>query len=295
MTDALLAQVAERATIFARTSPAQKTRILLALKQRGHVVGFMGDGINDAPSLHAADVGIAAPHAVDVAREAADMLLTEQGLDILHGGVLAGRRAFGNVTKYLLMGTSSNFGNMLSMAVASVMLPFLPMLPTQILLNNLLYDVSQLTIPTDRVDEAWLGKPHRSDIGLVRRFMVFVGPISSLFDFLTFFVLLRVFHAGEILFHTGWFVESLCTQTLVLFVIRTELRPWRSRPSLALAASVLAVVTFGILLPLTPLAGILGFVPLPASYLAFVAGATVAYLMLVETVKRALLRRIRVA
>jgi Mg2+-importing ATPase len=292
MTDAALAQTAERTTIFARTSPAQKTRILLALKQRGHVVGFMGDGINDAPSLHAADVGIAAPHAVDVAREAADMLLTEQGLDILHGGVLAGRRAFGNVTKYLLMGTSSNFGNMLSMAVASLMLPFLPMLPTQILLNNLLYDVSQLTIPTDRVDDAWLRKPHRSDIGLVRRFMVFVGPISSVFDFLTFFVLLRVFHAGQALFQTGWFVESLCTQTLVLFVIRTELRPWRSRPSVSLAASVLAIVAIGVSLPATPLAGLLGFVPLPPAYLAFVAAATLAYLALVETAKGALLRRV---
>jgi Mg2+-importing ATPase len=295
MTDTALALVAERTTIFARTSPAQKTRILLALKQRGHVVGFMGDGINDAPSLHAADVGIAAPHAVDVAREAADMLLTERGLDVLHGGVLAGRRAFGNVTKYLLMGTSSNFGNMLSMAVASLMLPFLPMLPTQILLNNLLYDVSQLTIPTDQVDDAWLRTPHRSDIGLVRRFMVFVGPISSLFDFLTFFVLLRVFHAGEPLFHTGWFVESLCTQTLVLFVIRTELRPWRSRPSLPLAASVLAVVAIGAALPFTPLAGLLGFVPLPTAYLAFVAAATLAYLALVETVKRSLLRRVYAA
>jgi Mg2+-importing ATPase len=292
MTDAALALAAERTTIFARTSPAQKTRILLALKQRGHVVGFMGDGINDAPSLHAADVGIAAPHAVDVAREAADMLLTERGLDILHGGVLAGRRAFGNVTKYLLMGTSSNFGNMLSMAVASLMLPFLPMLPTQILLNNLLYDVSQLTIPTDKVDEKWLRTPHRSDIGLVRRFMVFVGPISSVFDFLTFFVLLRVFQAGEALFHTGWFVESLCTQTLVLFVIRTELRPWRSRPSVALSASVLAIVAIGAVLPATPLAELLGFVPLPPAYFAFVAAATIAYLALVEMAKRSLLRKV---
>ncbi len=292
MPDSALAHLAERTTIFARTNPAQKTRILLALKQRGHVVGFMGDGINDAPSIHAADVGIAAPHAVDVAREAADMLLTERGLDVLHGGVLAGRRAFGNVTKYLLMGTSSNFGNMLSMAGASLFLPFLPMLPTQILLNNLLYDVSQLTIPTDRVDDAWLGKPHRSDIGLVRRFMVFVGPISSLFDFLTFFVLLRVFRADEALFHTGWFVESLCTQTLVLFVIRTQERPWRSRPSRALVASVVAVVVAGAILPATPLAGLLGFVPLPGAYFLFVLVATVAYLALVEASKRALLRRV---
>jgi P-type Mg2+ transporter len=291
MTDGALANVAERTTVFARTTPAHKTRILLALKARGHVVGFMGDGINDAPSLHTADVGIAAPGAVDVAREAADILLTEQGLDVLHGGILAGRRAFANVMKYLLMGTSSNFGNMLSMAAASLLLPFLPMLPTQILLNNVLYDVSQVTIPSDEVDESWLGVPHKSDIGLVRRFMILIGPISSAFDFLTFFVLLRIFHANETLFHTGWFVESLCTQTLVLFVIRTYDRPWRSRPSTALAASVIAVVAFGAILPATPVAHVLGFVPLPPAYFAFVALATVAYLSLVEMGKRVLVGR----
>jgi P-type Mg2+ transporter len=291
MTDGALAQVAERTAVFARTTPAQKTRILLALKQRGHVVGFMGDGINDAPSLHAADVGIAAPRAVDVAREASDILLTERGLGVLHNGILAGRRASGNVMKYLLMGTSSNFGNMLSMAAASLLLPFLPMLPTQILLNNLLYDVSQLTIPTDQVDGSWLRSPHRSDIALVRRFMILIGPISSVFDFATFFVLLRIFHADQALFHTGWFVESLCTQTLVIFVIRTYERPWRSRPSAALTGSVLAVVILGAILPVTPLARMLGFVPLPASYFAFVAIATVAYLGLVEVAKRVLVRR----
>jgi Mg2+-importing ATPase len=286
MSDAALAHAVERTTVFARTSPAQKTRILLALKNRGHVVGFMGDGINDAPSLHAADVGIAAPGAVDVAREAADILLTESGLTVLHGGILAGRRAFGNVMKYLLMGTSSNFGNMLSMAVASLLLPFLPMLPTQILLNNLLYDLSQVTIPTDEVDKSWTHKPRKADIGLVRRFMVLVGPISSVFDFLTFFVLLHFFHADEKFFHTGWFVESLCTQTLVLFVIRTFERPWRSRPSLALVATVLTVVAVGIALPMTPLAALLGFVALPVRYFAFVAVATASYLVLVEMMKR---------
>jgi Mg2+-importing ATPase len=290
MTDSALVQVAERTTIFARTSPAQKTRVLLALRRRGHVVGFMGDGVNDAPSLHAADVGIAAPGAVDVAREAADLLLTEKGLHVLHGGILAGRRAFGNVMKYLLMGTSSNFGNMLSMAAASLVLPFLPMLPTQILLNNLLYDISQITIPSDEVDASWLGSPHRYDIGLVQRFMLLVGPISSLFDFLTFFVLLHVFHADERLFHTGWFVESLATQTLVLFVIRTFERPWRSRPSAALATTVVAVAVSGAVLPETGLAHWLGFVPLPASYFGFVAVATGLYLALVEVAKSALVR-----
>jgi Mg2+-importing ATPase len=290
MTDGALAQVADRTTVFARTTPAHKTRILLALKQRGHVVGFMGDGINDAPSLHAADVGIAAPHAVDVAREAADILLTERGLGVLHGGILAGRRAFGNVMKYLLMGTSSNFGNMLSMAAASLLLPFLPMLPTQILLNNLLYDVSQITIPTDEVDGSWLRHPHRSDIDLVRRFMIYIGPISSIFDFLTFWVLLHVFHASEAFFHTGWFVESLCTQSLVLFVIRTYERPWRSRPSVALTVSVLGVVVVGAVLPATPVAHVLGFVQLPLPYFGFVAVASAGYLALVEIAKRALVR-----
>ena len=176
MTDTALGAVAERTTVFARTSPAQKTRILLALKRRGHVVGYIGDGINDAPSLHAADVGISVPGAVDVAREAADIILTKSGLDVLHRGIIEGRRAFGNVMKYLLMGTSSNFGNMVSMAAASLLLPFLPMLPTQILLNNLLYDVSQITIPTDHVDASWTRKPHRSDIALVRKFMISSVP-----------------------------------------------------------------------------------------------------------------------
>src|SRR5208282_5737550 len=231
MTDPALAHDAEEARVFARISPAQKNRILLALKHRGHAVGFMGDGINDAPSLHAADVGISVSSAVDVAREAADVILVEPGLRVLHDGIIEGRKAFGNVMKYLLMGTSSNFGNMFSMAGASLFLPFLPMLPTQILLNNFLYDLSQLTIPTDNVDDTYLQKPQRWDLGLIRNFMLFIGPISSIFDFLTFYVLLHVFHSSEAQFHTGWFVESLATQTLVLFVIRTAKNPLRSRPS----------------------------------------------------------------
>ena len=291
MKDTALGPVAERTTVFARTSPAQKTRILLALKRRGHVVGYIGDGINDAPSLHAADVGISVAGAVDVAREAADIILTKSGLDVLHRGIVEGRRAFGNVMKYLLMGTSSNFGNMVSMAAASLLLPFLPMLPTQILLNNLLCDVSQITIPTDHVDASWTRKPHRSDIALVRKFMILIGPISSFFDFLTFFVLLRVFHAGQALFQTGWFVESLCTQTLVLFVIRTYERSWRSRPSAALAGTVIGMAVLGAVIPATPLAPWLGFVPLPPAYFGFVAVATVAYLAVVEMAKRALVRR----
>ena len=288
-TDPALAHVAEETRAFARISPVQKNRILLALKHHGHAVGFMGDGINDAPSLHAADVGISVSSAADVAREAADVILVEPGLRVLHDGIIEGRKAFGNVMKYLLMGTSSNFGNVLSMAAASLFLPFLPMLPTQILLNNLLYDLGQLTIPTDNVDETYLEKPQRWDIGLIRNFMLFIGPISSLFDFLTFYVLLHFFHTSEAQFHTGWFVESLATQTLVLFVIRTSKNPFRSRPSGPLLATCLGVVAIGIYLPFSPLAGVLGFMRLPAGYFAFLAVATGAYLLLVEAAKRRLL------
>ncbi len=288
MSDPALGFVAENTTVFARVSPAQKNRIILALKHRKHVVGYMGDGINDAPSLHAADVGISAATAVDVARDAADIILVQPGLAVIHAGILEGRRAFGNVMKYLLMGTSSNFGNMFSMAGASLFLPFLPMLPTQILLNNFLYDIAQITIPTDNVDAEYLRAPQRWDISLIRKFMVFIGPISSIYDFLTFYVMLRCFHAGEALFHTGWFVESLATQTLVLFVIRTMGNPLRSRPSLPLTATVLIIVAAGLLLPYLPLGAALGFVPLPAAYFVFLAGATATYLGLVEIAKRRL-------
>jgi Mg2+-importing ATPase len=288
--DAALGHVVEQASVFTRVSPGQKTRVVLALKRRGHVVGFIGDGINDAPSLHTADVGISVLNATDVARESADVILGQTGLRVLHRGILEGRRASGNMMKYLLMGTSSNFGNMFSMAAASVFLPFLPMLPTQILLNNLLYDIAQVTIPTDRVDRSYLSRPQRWDMRLIRDFMMLVGPVSSLFDFATFYVLLRVLHASEPLFHTGWFVESLATQTLVLFVIRTMESPLVSRPSTALTMTTLAVVIVGLALPATPLAPLLGFSLLPPSYFAFLVAATLMYLILVEVVKRALVR-----
>jgi Mg2+-importing ATPase len=291
MTDAALGHIAEQCTVFARVSPAQKNRIIMALKHRSHVVGYMGDGINDAPSLHAADVGISVSTAVDVARDAADIILLEPGLRVLHDGILEGRRAFGNVMKYLLMGTSSNFGNMLSMAAASLFLPFLPMLPTQILLNNFLYDMAQVTIPSDNVDDAYVRSPQHWDIRLIRNFMIFIGPISSIYDFLTFYVLLFLLHAGQAEFHTGWFVESLATQTLVLFVIRTSGNPFRSRPSRALTATTLAIVLVGILLPYTPFAAKLGFTPLPPIYFLFLAAATTTYLLLVEVGKRILMRK----
>lgn len=291
MTDPALQAVAEETTVFARASPAQKNRILMALRHRGHVVGFMGDGINDAPSLHAADVGISVASAVDVAREAADIILVEPGLEVLTSGILEGRKAFGNVMKYLLMGTSSNFGNMFSMAGASTFLPFLPMLPTQILLNNFLYDLSQITIPTDNVDEDFVRKPQQWDIGLIRRFMLYVGPISSVFDFLTFYVLLHFFNASQEFFHTGWFVESLATQTLVIYVIRTMGNPFASRPSRPLLITTLLVVAVGALLPVSPLARPLGFVPLTAGFNLFVVVATLLYLLCVQLAKGLLWRR----
>ncbi|MBE3559317.1 MAG: magnesium-translocating P-type ATPase [Ktedonobacteraceae bacterium] len=291
MSDSALASLAEQVQIFARVSPAQKNRIIMALKSRHHVVGFLGDGINDAPSLHAADVGISVADGVEVAKEAAAIILLEQSLQVLHDGIIEGRKAFGNVIKYLLMGTSSNFGNMFSMAGAFLFLPFLPMLPTQILLNNFLYDLSQVTIPTDNVDPSFVRKPQRWNIRLIRDFMLFIGPISSIYDFLTFFVMLAVFHASEPLFHTGWFVESLATQTLVLFIIRTAGNPLRSRPSRPLAITISLIVCIGVALPFTPLAGLLGFVPLPPLYFLFLVGVVVTYLGLVEVGKRLLMRR----
>ena len=294
MTDTALGHVAEQTTVFARVSPMQKNRIIQALKRRGHVVGYLGDGINDAPSLHTADVGISVATGTDVARDAAEIILLEQSLPVLHQGIIEGRKAFGNVMKYLLMGTSSNFGNMFSMAGATMFLPFLPMLPTQILLNNFLYDLAQVTIPTDRVDQTYIHKPHRWDIRLIRDFMLKIGPISSLYDFLTYFVLLKVFHASEQFFHTGWFVESLATQTLVIFVIRTAGNPLRSRPSSALAASTLLIVFSGAIIPFTPLAPWLGFTPLPAAFFLFLIVATSTYLVLVEMFKRRLMKRLLV-
>jgi Mg2+-importing ATPase len=289
--DPALQHLAEDTVVFARVTPVQKHRIIHALKLRGHVVGYVGDGINDAPSLHAADVGISVSSATDVAREAAEIILLRPGLQILHKGILEGRRASANVLKYLLMGTSSNFGNMFSMAGASAFLPFLPMLPTQILLNNFLYDTAQITIPYDNVDEEYVRVPRRWDMGLIRNFMLFIGPISSVYDFLTFYVLLHFFHAAETEFHTGWFVESLATQTLVLFVIRTTQNPLKSRPSLPLAVTTILIVILGVVLPYSPLARELGFTALPRPFYVFLIISTVTYLFLVELAKRLLFRR----
>jgi Mg2+-importing ATPase len=283
-----LERLVEEVDAFARVTPAQKHRIVLTLKARGHAVAFLGDGINDAPSLHAADVGISVMNAVDIAREAADIVLLDRRLSTLHEGIMEGRRAFSSVMTFLLMETSSNFGNVFSMAGAAAILPFLPMLPHQILLNNFLYDLAQIAIPRDRVDPILTASPRRWDIGFVRAAMLVLGPISSLFDFLTFAVLLALFHADERLFHSGWFVESLVTQCLVVFVIRTARAPWRARPSWFLTLNVLAIVGIGLALPFSPFADVLGFVRLPPSYLLFLAVAVTSYLALVELAKRGL-------
>jgi len=286
MDDEQLASAALDTTLFCRVSPAQKTRILRALRSRGRVVGFMGDGINDAPALHAADLGISVQGAVGVAREAADIILTRRHLSVLREGVLEGRRTYGNIMKYLMMATSSNFGNMLSMAAATLFLPFLPLLPVQILLNNLLYDVSEVPIPLDRVDEAELRRPRVWDMHYIRRFMLTMGPISSLFDFLTFAVLLLVVNAGPELFRTGWFIESIATQVLVIFVIRTRHSALHSRPHPLLIATSLGVVAIALALPYTPIGPLLGFVAPPLSFMLILIALIATYLVLAEYAKR---------
>ena len=285
MDDNALAYQAVHGAIFARMAPEQKNRVILALKARGHVVGYIGDGINDAPSLHAADIGISVMNGVDVAKEAANIILLEKDLGVLDEGVVEGRRSFANILKYIIMGTSSNFGNMFSMAAASLVLPFLPMLPTQILLNNFLYDASQIAIPSDNVDPSLLLRPRKWQIDFIREFMLIIGPISSVYDLMTFGVLIWFFHANEQLFHTGWFVESLATQTLVVFVIRTSLNPFLSRASKQLTGTVLSIVAIGFILPFSPLARFLGFVPMPVSLLGIIVLFTVTYLALVQWVK----------
>jgi P-type Mg2+ transporter len=284
--DADFAEAAKCHTIFARISPEQKARLITALRGTGRSVGFLGDGVNDALALHAADVGISVDTATDVAKDAADVVLLEKDLGVLATGVAEGRRIFANTVKYVLMGTSSNFGNMFSAAAASALLPFLPMLPSQILLNNLLYDSSQLPIATDRVDAEQLHAPSHWNIAFIRRFMLVFGPISSLFDFLTFGLMLGALHAGVIEFRTGWFVESLATQTLIIFAIRTRKVPFlRSRPSALLTITTLTVVGVGVAITVSPLARPLGFRALPWQFFAALGGFVVVYLVLVELAK----------
>jgi len=282
--EALIGQLPQ-VNLFCRINPQQKHRILLALKRMGHIVGFLGDGINDAPALHAADVGISVDGAADVARAAADLILLEHDLGVVCDAILDGRGAVQNVSKYVLMGSSSNFGNMFSMAGAALFLPFLPMLPIQILLNNLLYDVSEIAIPLDRVDPEATAKPVKWDVKLIERFMLVFGPVSSVFDFLTFYALLHLFGAGQALFQTGWFIESITTQVLVVFAIRTRRRFFQSKPRKLLIAAAFAAVAFAIALPLLPVGHWFGFVAPPSWFFVYLIGATIAYLAIVEIVK----------
>jgi len=283
LSDADLKERLPRTGIFARVSPDQKSRIIAIQQSLGKDVGFLGDGVNDAVALRNADVGISVDTGSEVAKDAADVVLLDKDLGILATGVLEGRRIFTNTMKYVLMGTSSNFGNMFSAAGGSLFLSFLPMTPTQVLLNNLLYDTGEMTIPTDNVDPELLQRPAQWDIRLIRRFMVLFGPISSIFDYATFAVMLLVFHARGSLFQTAWFTESLATQSLVIFAIRTRRVPFfRSRPSSPLALGTLGSVIAALVIPYTPLAGLFGFTPLPVAFLAILAVKVVTYLVLVE-------------
>ena len=286
LTHPALVARAPRTTIFARVDPDQKLQVIRALRESGHVVGYMGDGINDAPALHVADVGISVDNATDVARSAADIILLEPSLAAISQGVTEGRRTFANTLKYIRMGTSSNFGNMISMAGAAALLPFLPMTPGQILLNNLIYDASQTAIPTDNVDADVQAEPARWDVHAIERFMVVFGPVSSIFDYITFGVLLLMLGNNADSFHTGWFVESLFTQILVVLVIRTRLTPfWRSRPSKQLAAAIAAALVVTVIIPLSPLGSVIGFGALPWQFWLLVVPIVAAYLTLVELTK----------
>jgi Mg2+-importing ATPase len=294
MSDPELAEAASATSVFARLAPAHKERIIRALQSKGHVLGFMGDGINDAPALKAADVGISVDSAVDIAKESSDIILLENSLLVLEQGVLEGRRVFGNIVKYIKMAASSNFGNMFSVVGASAFLPFLPMLPIQVLTNNLLYDFSQTTIPTDQVDADWLTKPRKWEIGKILRFILFIGPISSIFDYLTFFLMLYVFNCwhNPALFHTGWFVESLFTQTLIIHVIRTNKIPFiQSWASWPLILTSIIIVAAGAWLTVSPLANTLGFVPLPPLFWLYLAIMLLGYALLTQVIKTWFIRR----
>jgi Mg2+-importing ATPase len=296
MSDPELAEAAEKSTLFARLSPAHKERVIRVLRGKGHVVGFLGDGINDAPALRAADVGISVDTATDIAKESADLILLEKDLMVLEGGVTEGRKVFANILKYIRMGASSNFGNMFSVLGASAFLPFLPMAPIQVLTNNLLYDFSQVPIPTDAVDEEQIAHPRPWKIGEIRRFIFFIGPISSIFDYSTFFVMLWVFKcwdpARASVFQTGWFVESLMTQTLIIHVIRTNKIPFiQSRASRSLTLTTIAIMAVGIYLPYSPVASSLGFTRLPKLYWPILMLTLFAYVVLTQLAKVWLLRK----
>ncbi len=296
LADDKLAEVAASTTIFAKFSPTQKAKVIQVLRKAGNIVGYMGDGINDAAALREADVGISVDTAADVAKESADIILLEKNLLVLESGVTIGRQTFSNIVKYIRMGTSSNFGNMFSVLGASAILPFLPMQPVQILINNLLYDFSQTGIPFDNVDKEDLVKPPKWKIENIQRFMIFIGPISSIFDYATYAIMWFVFGATTVehqaLFQTGWFVESLMTQTLIVHVIRTAKVPFfQSRASLPMLLITATVMCIGMYLPFSPLASSLGFVPLPAVYFLWLAGILTCYCVLTQFVKTWFIRK----
>jgi P-type Mg2+ transporter len=286
LSDEALWHLAERTSLFVEVDPNQKERIILALQKMGNIVGYMGDGINDAPALHAADVGISVDSAVDVAKESADFVLLEHDLDVLRQGIEEGRRTFANTLKYIFTTTSANFGNMFSMAGASMFLPFLPLLANQILLNNFLSDIPGMAIASDDVDREWIERPHRWDVTYIRNFMVIFGLVSSVFDYLTFGVLLWGVHASEQEFRTGWFIESLLTELAVALVVRTRLPFYRSRPGKWLLISTIAVTALTLTIPYLPGSQYLGFIPLPFSLLGLVVGITILYMMAAEVAKR---------
>jgi Mg2+-importing ATPase len=290
--DSELRELVKTITVFARLSPLQKERVIHALHDNKHIVGYLGDGINDAPALKSADVGISVNNAVDIAKESADIILLKKNLLVLADGVIEGRKTFGNILKYIKMGASSNFGNMFSMTGASLFLPFLPMLPIQILLNNLLYDISQIAIPSDEVDKEYLMKSRPWNVGYIKKFMLFIGPVSSIFDFTTFGVLWFIFHAQQPLFNTGWFLESLCTQTLVIHIIRTGKIPFiESKPSQFLMFTSIYIVTIGLILPFIPLGKYFGFIQPPPLYFLALFIIVAIYLCLVQFVKSWFIKR----
>jgi Mg2+-importing ATPase len=291
MSDEALVQVASMVDVFSEVEPNQKERIILALKKAGNVVGFLGDGINDASALHAADVGISVEGAVDVAKEAAEIVLLEKGLDILVEGVREGRRTFANTLKYVFMATSANFGNMFSMAGASLFLPFLPLLPKQILLTNLLTDFPEMTIASDSVDPTMVERPRRWKIEFIRRFMLFFGTLSSVFDYLTFGILLWVLKATPEQFRTGWFLESVVSASLIVLVIRTRQSILKSRPSTLLLLATFMIVTVTLLIPYSRFAGPLGLEPLRPVFLAMLGGVVALYIVSAEVVKKAFYKR----
>lgn len=294
MSDVELLDAVEKTNVFSKLEPSHKERVIRAIQKHGHIVGFLGDGINDAPALKAADVGISVNSAVDIAKESSDIILGEQSLTVLKDGVIEGRRAFGNIAKYIKMTASSNYGNMFSIVGASIFLPFLPMLPLQIIINNLLYDFSQASIPTDGLDDEYLKKPRQWNVSRLRRFILWIGPVSSLFDYATFILMIVVFDAwaNPALFHTGWFVESLFTQTLVIHILRTKKIPFlQSRASIALTATTFLVCALAAWLPYSPIAGTLGFTPLPVAFWLYLLFFIAAYFVLAQTMKQWLIQR----